>query len=75
MALKVLRPEALGAETATQAQSRLLREAQAMARLSHVNVATVFDVGTVGEQVFLAMEPRRRRHARRLDGGWAKALA
>jgi len=56
VALKVLRPLASGAETPAQAQGRLLREAQSMARLSHPNVLPVFDVGAVGEQVFLAME-------------------
>jgi tetratricopeptide (TPR) repeat protein len=41
--------------------SRLLREAQAMAKLHHRNIVVVHDVGTVGEQVFIAMEY--------LDGG------
>ncbi|MEM9460526.1 MAG: serine/threonine-protein kinase [Myxococcota bacterium] len=36
--------------------SRLLREARTMAKLVHDNVITVYDVGTVDQQVYIAME-------------------
>ncbi|MBI5543012.1 MAG: serine/threonine protein kinase [Deltaproteobacteria bacterium] len=55
LAIKVLRPEITGAASSS-GQGRLRREAQALARLSHPNVVTVFDIGVVGEQPFIAME-------------------
>src|SRR5213080_4377358 len=48
VALKLLRGEDSG--------DRLEREAQAMARLSHPNVAAVHEIGSVGAQRFVAME-------------------
>ncbi|QRN94706.1 tetratricopeptide repeat protein [Archangium violaceum] len=55
VALKLLRVVALGLD-AEEGRAHLLREAQAMARVSHPHVVSVYDVGTFGEQVFLAME-------------------
>jgi tetratricopeptide (TPR) repeat protein len=54
VALKVLLRSPDSAEP--DADRRLQREAQAMARLSHPNVITVYDVGTVAGRPFVAME-------------------
>jgi tetratricopeptide (TPR) repeat protein len=56
VALKILRESAFPGPIASEGRERLLREARAMARLSHPNVVAVFDAGVVGEQVFIAME-------------------
>jgi serine/threonine protein kinase/tetratricopeptide (TPR) repeat protein len=53
VALKLLPIEEAGVGTL---RDRLLREAQALARLSHPNVIAVHDVGTIGSDVFIAME-------------------
>jgi tetratricopeptide (TPR) repeat protein/tRNA A-37 threonylcarbamoyl transferase component Bud32 len=59
VAVKLLRPE-LGArarpQAAEHARIRLLREAQALAKLGHPNVVAIHDVGTVADGVWLAME-------------------
>jgi tetratricopeptide (TPR) repeat protein len=54
IAIKLLRTG--GEVDGSGGRSRLLREAQAMARLSHPNVIAVHDVGTFEGSVFVAME-------------------
>ncbi|MEW5740438.1 MAG: protein kinase, partial [Myxococcota bacterium] len=58
VAVKILRPEFLqqDPELTEQLKTRMIREAQALARLSHPNVVTIHDVGVSGQHIFLAME-------------------
>jgi tetratricopeptide (TPR) repeat protein len=73
VALKLVRAE----RSSEASRARMLREAQAMARLAHPNVVVVYDAGTVDEQVFIAME---LVDGTTLDGwlrggrGWREAL-
>ncbi|MGO9708574.1 MAG: protein kinase domain-containing protein [Polyangiaceae bacterium] len=74
VAIKVLRAEA----ATNDAQARLLREAQAMARLAHPNVLVVHDVGTFGSSVFIAMEfidGKDLREWLREEHSWKEALS
>src|SRR5262249_10169231 len=52
VAIKVVRDRDAG----SSAGMRLVREAQAMARLGHPNVVPVHEVGTIDGQVFVVME-------------------
>jgi len=54
VALKLLRPDVRG--TAEEQRSRLLHEAQALARLSHPNVVTVYEARAAAEQLFVVIE-------------------
>jgi tetratricopeptide (TPR) repeat protein len=57
VALKLLPPGGLdGGPEVSSGRARLLREAQAMARLSHPNVVAIYDVHQHDSQVFMAME-------------------
>ena len=65
VAIKLVRPDRLdpdeardgdGDAPAGTANTRLLREAQTLARLSHPNVVQVYEAGVCGDRVFLAME-------------------
>ncbi|PCC73987.1 Tetratricopeptide repeat-containing protein [Nannocystis exedens] len=54
VAVKVIRPD--GAARAAGERDRLLREARALARLSHPNVVQVYEVGEHEQDIFIAME-------------------
>ncbi len=70
VALKVLHA------TGLEDQERLLREARALAQLDHPNIVSVYDVGTVGDRVFIAMEFVDGRSLREWADGqpWRAAL-
>ncbi len=56
IALKLLSVKKASQTQADRARDRLLREAKALAQLSHPNVVAAFDVGTLDQDVFVAME-------------------
>ncbi|HEV7559814.1 MAG TPA: serine/threonine-protein kinase, partial [Kofleriaceae bacterium] len=51
VAVKVLR-----GDDGPSMQERLRREAKAMAQVAHPNVVAVYDVGAIGDRIFIAME-------------------
>jgi len=55
VAIKLLRAGD-GSKHSTDARTRMIREAQAIAKVSHPNVIVVYEVGTFEGRVFIAME-------------------
>ena len=55
----------VGAGPIQERQQRLLREARALAKLSHPNVVTAYDVGLHGNDIFIAMQHIDGRTLRR----------
>ncbi len=56
VAIKLLRGKAGDDAEAAEGRVRMMREAQAIAKLSHPNVVVVYDVGAYQDKVFVAME-------------------
>lgn len=55
--------------TAKSARDQMQREGQALAKLSHPNVVSIFDVGVIDDQVYLVMEWVRGETLRALCRG------
>jgi hypothetical protein len=79
VALKLLRSPKDSGLPMSDAQGRLLREAQAMAQISHPNVIAVYDVGQYKSEVYIAMElvegETLTRWLRRWQRPWHEILA
>lgn len=78
VALKLLRPSSRNPRRLERRRGRLIREAQALARLSHPNVVPIYEVGMFEDRVFLAMEyvegSTMRRWLRRSQRSWEDIL-
>jgi serine/threonine protein kinase/tetratricopeptide (TPR) repeat protein len=79
VAVKLVRTQRDSRLNVSEGRARLLREAQAIAKLSHPNVVVIYDVGTFEDSVFIAMEfidgntvGYWREHAKR---SWQEILA
>ena len=78
VALKVLHAGDELASSGSATPERLLREAQALAKLAHPNVVTVHDVGVVDGRLFVAMElvagVTLREWCKHAERGWREIL-
>ncbi len=78
IAVKVLRPDKQSSEGAARGHARLLREAQAMAKVSHPNVIAIYDVGALEDRVFMAMEfvdgPTLKKWVKEKPRSWHEVL-
>ncbi len=78
VALKMLRFDRREGSGAIRAETRILREARAMAQLSHPHVLPVYDVEHVGGLVYIAMEyvdgQTLSRWMRRQTRPWAEVV-
>src|SRR5678816_4891280 len=61
VAIKVLRPDSLAEE---RLKKRLLREAQAAAKLDHPNICAIYDVNEVDSVTFIVMQSVSYTHLR-----------
>jgi len=78
VAIKLVRSDVSAQRGADASKARLLREARAMARLSHPNVVAIYDVGEWNDEVFIAMElvagKTLREWLRETKPSWRAAL-